>query len=121
MTPHVYMPRAGTGERFDPDRCAASVFQDRIVRSSQCVNPARYEEQGHGWCGIHRPSFIAERERKFHEKCRTKADAHQHKLAIAASRAAVVDAVLTIHDLAQLPPSVREAVEQLRALEARKP
>ena len=55
---------------IDPARCAAQVMDhnDRWPHFYQCRNRIKYDERGHGWCGMHRPSAVQAKNEKSEAK-----------------------------------------------------
>ena len=63
-----YKPSSGgrPDRKLNPDNCSARLFSNYC--SYQCNNKAKFNEGGHGWCGIHKPSRRVAKEKAEHEK-----------------------------------------------------
>jgi len=85
------LPGEWGGPPFDDSRCARSVMKH--YTSGQCGNRAKYQEDGHGWCGTHAPSRVKERQAKMDEKW--KAGVREKEARRRAAKIAQAEAVLT--------------------------
>jgi len=63
----IYTPFTKREPARDPERCSARVtyyYVSSWPQSKQCDRKGKYLEGDHRWCHQHRPSAVAERERK---------------------------------------------------------
>lgn len=84
------------GTKPDPARCAAASMGSGHV-STQCSNRAKFEEEGHRWCGVHRPSTVRARRQARDKKWKAKWAMSKQRSEASIARAKIASVAIDVY------------------------
>lgn len=116
MSFHTYVPHGSLDAKVDPQRCAAAVADAGGFRFVQCGHRASYQENGHGWCGHHRPKFVERKRAENAAKLNGQLAAQRLRREIEDAEREVARVAVECYDKFPLPPTLAVAVDALKKL-----